>query len=126
MRLLLECIERLRELFVLWLAYRPPSPWPYLGYNHLYHGCNNRANQISWFEVIKLSNIILICTSRQFMFTVDLDDCQWLQCMFTQIPNAFTMNKVDMNADVVVNGGASCDIDVRFCSLSAHTMVDYS
>ena len=60
------------------------------------------------------------------MFTVDLDDCQWLQCMFTQIPNAFTMNKVDMDADVVVNGGASCDVDVRFCSLSAHTMVDYS
>ena len=23
------------------------------------------------------------------MFTVDLDDCQWLQCMCTQIPNAF-------------------------------------
>ena len=25
------------------------------------------------------------------MFTVDLDDCQWLQCMCMQIPNTFTV-----------------------------------
>ena len=46
------------------------------------------------------------------MFTVDLDDRQWLQCMCTQIPNAFTINKVG----VVVNGGGSCDVDGRILS----------
>ena len=46
------------------------------------------------------------------MFTVDLDDCQWLQYMCTQTPNAFTVNKVGIDAGVVVvNGGASCDVD---------------
>ena len=50
------------------------------------------------------------------MFTADLDDRQWLQCMCTQIPNAFTINKVGMNAGVVVNGGASCDVDGRIMS----------
>ena len=48
------------------------------------------------------------------MFTVDLNDGQWLQCMCTQILNAFTINKVGMYADVVVaNGGTSCDVDGR-------------
>ena len=52
------------------------------------------------------------------MFTVDLDDYQWLKCMCTQIPNAFTINKVSMDAGVVVvNGGASCNVDVGFCPL---------
>ena len=51
------------------------------------------------------------------MFTVDPDDCQWLQYMCTQIPNAFTINKVGMDAGVVVvNGGASCDVDGRILS----------
>ena len=54
----------------------------------------------------------IISTSRWFMFTVDLNDGQWLQCMCTQILNAFTINKVVMHADVVTeNGGASCDVD---------------
>ena len=93
--------------------------WDFLG-----HGCNNWPNQISCFEVnksdiyLQTRYIILIYTSRWFMFTVDLDDCQWLKCMCTQIPNAFTINKVGMNAGVVVvNGGASCDVDVGFCPL---------
>ena len=34
------------------------------------------------------------------MFTADLNDGQWLQCMCTQILNAFTINKVVMHADV--------------------------
>ena len=54
---------------------------------------------------------ILIYISRQLMFTVDLNDGQWLQYMCTQILNAFTINKVVMLADVVANGGASCDVD---------------
>ena len=56
----------------------------------------------------------MLDTSRRFMFTVDLNDGQGLQCMCTQILNAFTINKVGMHADVVVaNGGASCDVDGR-------------
>ena len=45
------------------------------------------------------------------MFTVDLNDGQWLQYMCTQILNAFTINKVGMHAQhvVVANGGASYD-----------------
>ena len=46
------------------------------------------------------------------MFTVDLNDGQWLQYMCTQILNAFTINKVGMHAQdviVVANGGVSCD-----------------
>ena len=58
----------------------------------------------------------LIYTSRLFMFTVDPDDCQWLECMCTEIPSAFTINKVGMDGGVVaVNGEASCDVDVGFC-----------
>ena len=37
------------------------------------------------------------------MFTVDLNDGQWLQYMCTQILNAFTINKVGMHADVVTH-----------------------
>ena len=51
------------------------------------------------------------------MFTVDINDGQWLQYMCTQMLNAFTINKVGMHADVVANGGgASCDVDGRICS----------
>ena len=52
------------------------------------------------------------------MFTVDINDGQWLQYMCTQILNAFTINKVGMHADVVVanGGGASCDVDGRIWS----------
>ena len=58
------------------------------------------------------------------MFTVDLDDYQWLQCMCTQIPNAFTINEVGMDAGVVVNGGASCDVDGRIMStLSTYCII---
>ena len=59
----------------------------------------------------------IISTSRRFMFTVDLNDGQWLQCMCTQILNTFTINKGVMHADVVTeNGGASCDVDGRIWS----------
>ena len=108
-------------LFRVWMM--PPSVISAsCRYHILYHGCNNWANQISCFEVNKCDiylqtrYIILIYTSRRFMFTVDLDDRQWLQCMCTQIPNAFTINKVGMDAGVVVNGGASCDVDGRILS----------
>ena len=67
-------------------------------YHYLYHGCNNWTNQISFcLEVNKCDiylqtrYIILIYTSRRVMFTVDLNDGQWLQCMCTQILNTFTM-----------------------------------
>ena len=51
------------------------------------------------------------------MFTVDLNDGQWLQCMCTQILNTFKINKVVMHADVVTaNGGASCVVDDRIWS----------
>ena len=36
--------------------------------------------------------------------------------VYTNTQNAFTMNKVGMGAGVV-NRGASCDVDVRFCPL---------
>ena len=87
------------------------------------HGCNDWTNQISCLEVNKCDiylqtrYIILIYTSRWFMFTVDINDGQWLQYMCTQILNAFTINKVGMHADVVANGGgASCDVDGRIWS----------
>ena len=87
-------------------------------YNRLlYHGCNNWTNQISCLEVnicdihLQTRYIILIYTSRRFMFTVDLNDGQWLQYMCTQILNTFTINKVGMHAQdvVVANGRAPCD-----------------
>ena len=82
---------------------------------HLYHGCNNWTNPISCLEVnkcdiyLQMRYIILIYTSRQFMFTVDINDGQWCQCMCTQILNAFIINKVGIHEDVVANGEASCD-----------------
>ena len=90
----------------------------------LYHGCNDWTNQISCLEVNKCDiylqtrYIILIYTSRQLMFTVDINDGQWLKYMCTQILNAFTINKVGMHVDVVVanGGGASCDVDGRIWS----------
>ena len=59
------------------------------------------------------------------LFTVDLDDRQWLQCMCTQIPR---INKVGMDAGVVVvNGGASCDVNGRIMStLSTYLWLHYS
>ena len=64
------------------------------------------------FHASRLINVIY--TSRRFMFTVDLDDCQ---CICTQIPNAFTINKVGIDAGfVAVNGRASCDVDSRILS----------
>ena len=54
------------------------------------------------------------------MFTVDINDGQWLQYMCTQILNAFTISKVGMHADVVANGGgASCDVDGQIWSTSS-------
>ena len=43
------------------------------------------------------------------MFTVDINDGQWLQYTCTQILNAFTINKVGMHADVVVVNGGGAD-----------------
>ena len=51
------------------------------------------------------------------MFTVDLDDRQWLQCMCAQIPNAFTINKVGMDAGVVVNPRRACAVRVTVLGL---------
>ena len=45
------------------------------------------------------------------MFTVDLNDCQWLQAMHVySILNAFTVNKVVLHAGVV-NRGASLVVE---------------
>ena len=48
------------------------------------------------------------------MFSVDLNDSQWLQC---KVYTDTTMNKVGMHTDVVVaNGRASCDVNGRIWS----------
>ena len=51
----------------------------------------------------------------QFVFTVDLNDSQWFQCMCIQVLNVFTVNKVSMCADVVVANGCD-DVDGRIWS----------
>ena len=84
-------------------------------YTCLYHGCNVWTNQISCLEINKCDihlqtrYIILIYTSRRFMFTVAINNGQWLQYTCTQILNAFTINKVGMHADIVVANGGRAD-----------------
>ena len=73
-----------RSTLVRWVAAAAHS-----GLLCLYHGCNNLTNQISCLEVnksdiyLQMRYIILIYTFRQFMFTVDLNDCQWfIACIY--------------------------------------------